>query len=150
MKEKLQQLGKILITPAVKIEVLTDIDKFPEAKVIKQNLDKNIVQEIKMSIKQLPQINNLGKGEKETIESCIKEGDVFVTDDHQALNYAISRGLKPKTTEIVLLDLLKEKRITIKEFEEVFNQLVLTKSLRPKIKELILEKAQEFENERPN
>ena len=48
---------------------------------------------------------NLGKGERETIEICVKSDGIPVTDDHHAMNYALNLGLKPKTSEVILLEL---------------------------------------------
>jgi len=37
-----------------------------------------------------------------------------------ALNYAINHELKPKTTETILLDFLREEIITLQEFKTIF------------------------------
>lgn len=43
-----------------------------------------------------------------------------ITDDLQGIRYAKSKGLTPKTSEIIMLKLLESEMITLKEFTEKF------------------------------
>ncbi len=144
MKELLPKLGTIMIGPIVKSEVIMEKDKFSDAKKIELNLDKGVIQEIITEIEDIPKIINLGEGEKETVELCLKENAILVTDDQQALNYAISRGLKIKTTETILLDFLQENIIDLKEFEIQFKKIALIKALKTDIIDFFMEKAQQI------
>ncbi len=133
MKEKLPRLGTIIVCKTVKNEIIADTDKFSDAQILKTNLEKGIIKELDLKLKQIPQFTNLGKGEKETIEICVKKEYLPITDDHQALNYAISCGLKPKTSETILLDFLREEIISYQEFKKVFKKLAIIKSLKADI-----------------
>lgn len=146
MKEKLPLLGKVIISEAVKNEVIADLNKFPDSQIIKTNLKKNIIQETDLKLKEVPLIKNLGRGEKETIEICVRKGGIPITDDHQAINYAITRGLKPKTTEIILLDFLREEIITLQEFKIVFKNLASIKLLKTNVIAYIKKKAEKIVN----
>jgi len=144
MKEMLPKLGANMIGAIVKSEVIAERDKFPDAKKIESNLYNKILKEFKPINEDLPQIINLGEGEKESIEICLKENATFITDDHHALNYAISRGLKVKTTEVLLLDFLQEGIIDIKEFETQFKKLALIKSLKTNVIDFFMDKAHQI------
>ncbi len=150
MKEKLPQLGTVIVCKEVKNEIIVDTDKFSDAKILKTNIKKGIIKEMDLKLKQIPQLTNLGKGEKETIEICLKKEYIPVTDDHQALNYAISCGLKPKTSETILLDFLRERIISFQEFHEIFKKLAIIKSLKADIITFINQKAENIikENEK--
>ncbi|MHA1146697.1 MAG: hypothetical protein ACTSR8_00450 [Promethearchaeota archaeon] len=133
IKEKLPSLGNPILIRAVKEEIIVDIDKFDDAKIIKSNLDKQIIHENLEYNKKLPQVQSLGLGEKATIEFCLDKGGIPVTDDHKALNYAISVGLRPKTSEVILLDFLKIDVISIDDFKRFFKELAVIKALKPEI-----------------
>ena len=141
IKEKLPLLGNIIISQTVRNELIADLDKFSDAKTLKINLDKKIIQESKLKLKDICTSENLGKGEKETIEICVKSEGIPVTDDHQALNYALNLGLKPKTSEMILLDFLQEDIVNYQEFKALFKELVMIKLLKPDIVSFFKEKA---------
>ena len=90
----------------------------------------------------------LGRGEKETIEICIKNKGIPVTDDHQAINNALNFGLKPKTSEIILLDFLRNNIINYQEFKAFFKELALIKSLKSDIILFFKNKAKEIVNKK--
>lgn len=146
LKEKLPLLGEIYNSPAVKEEIIVDIDKFLNAKTLKSNVDKKIIKIKEIDIKHIPLINNIGKGENETIEICSIEGAVPVTDDHHALNYVLARGLKPKTSEVILLDFLKKDIITFKEFNSFLDKLAVIKSLKLNIISFFQEETEKIKN----
>ncbi len=108
MKEKLPLLGITMIGPIVEKELTSEPNKFNDAKKLKSNIKKGIIKQIKPKEEihsSFP--NNLGDGEKECINLSILKGGFFITDDHKALNYAIIQGLKPKTSEYILLDFFR-------------------------------------------
>ena len=86
----------------------------------------------------------MGKGEKDTIEICLKNEGIPVTDDHQALNLAVSVGLQPKTSEIILIDLLKKSIIDYEKFNTLFVELAVIKALKPEIITFFNIKAEEI------
>ncbi|KKM66190.1 hypothetical protein LCGC14_1483650 [marine sediment metagenome] len=86
----------------------------------------------------------MGKGEKDTIEICLKNGGIPVIDDHQALSLAISVGLQPKTSEIILIDLLKKSIIDYEKFNTLFVELAVIKALKPEIIMFFNKKAEEI------
>ena len=141
LKNKLPLLGTIFVSQTVKNELIADLDKFSDAKTLKKNLDKKIIQESKFKLKDIFTSENLGKGERETIEVCLKSEGIPVTDDHQALNYAFNLGLKPKTSEMILLDFLQEDLISYQEFKALFKELAMIKSLKQEIVSFFKEKA---------
>ncbi|MBD3197880.1 MAG: hypothetical protein GF317_22705 [Candidatus Lokiarchaeota archaeon] len=87
---------------------------------------------------------NLGLGEKDTIELCLKEGGVLVTDDHKALNLTLGIGLRSKSSEIILLDFLKNSILSYKDFQKSFWELTQSKILNPKIISLLFDKAKKI------
>ena len=133
VKEKLPLLGSVIVSPTVKNELTADIDRFSDAKLLKHNLHNKIIEERKIKLNDVIFSKNLGKGENETIVICIRNEGIPVTDDHQAINYALNCGLKPKTSELILLELLKQNIISHKEFQIFFKELTQIKSLKPDI-----------------
>ena len=141
VKEKLPSLGSIKVSPIVKSELLQDQDKFDDAKLVKTNLDKTILLKSDTEIKILPSISSLGNGELESIQICNKTGELFITDDHTALNYALRQGVTTKTSEAILLELLKQSIINRTEFDDYFRKLINIKSLKQDIIDFVNEKA---------
>ena len=133
IKEKLPSLGELVISKAVIKESTADLDKFKEAQTIKSNIDKKIFKKSIVTIKNQFSSKNLGKGEKEVIEICSKSYSIPVTDDQKAFHFALSIGLKPKTSEIILLNLLEENIIDYDEFKEFFYELAEIKLIKPDI-----------------
>ncbi|KKL09157.1 hypothetical protein LCGC14_2568680, partial [marine sediment metagenome] len=111
IKEMLPKLGDVIVSSTVKNELIEDIETFKDAKTLKKNIKKKIIKESDYKIKDLFSTKIMGKGEKDTIEICLKNEGIPVTDDHQALNLSISLGLQPKTSEIILTDLLRKSII---------------------------------------
>lgn len=146
LKEKLPLLGTVIVSPSVKNELITDINSFSDAKTLKSNFDNKIINESKLKLKDIFSSEYLGRGEKETIEICIKSEGIPVTDDHQAINNALNFGLKPKTSEIILLDFLRNNIINYQEFKAFFKELALIKSLRADIILFFKNKAKEIVN----
>ncbi len=144
VKEKLPLIGSVFVSPAVKSELTADINRFSDAKLLKQNLDNKVIEERKLELNDVVFIKNLGIGENETIAMCIKNGGIPITDDHQTINYALISGLKPKTSEIILLELLEQKIIDFKEFQIFFKELAQIKSLKPDIVIYLKKKAKEL------
>jgi predicted nucleic acid-binding protein len=130
VKELLPNLGLINISPIVKIELINSPDKYPDAKILNQNVEHKIIHEIKEDKIRLPLNENLGSGELETIELSIKRNGIPVIDDKQAFNYARGRGLKPITSEIILISLVQQGVISKPEFEIKLNKLASIKSLK--------------------
>ena len=77
-------------------------------------------------------------------EISLKDGCVLVTDDHKAINLALSIGLKPKTSEVILLDLFKKSVIDYESFVKSFDELALIKALKPEIVKFFYKKAKEI------
>jgi hypothetical protein len=150
IKEKLPSLGNIIVAQTVKNELIADLDKYSDAKVLKKNLDKKIIEDSKIKLKDISTPENLGLGERETIEICVKSDGIPVTDDHQALNYALNLGLKPKTSEIILLDFLRKEIINYQEFKALFEELAVIKSTKPEIISFIKKKAKNIVRTRVN
>ncbi|MHA1294385.1 MAG: hypothetical protein ACTSQJ_17205 [Promethearchaeota archaeon] len=141
IKEKLPSLGELFISKAVIKESTADLDKFKEAKTIKSNIDKKILKLSTIKIKDQFSSKNLGKGEKEIIEICSKSGNIPVIDEQKAFNFALSIGLKPKTSEIILLDLLEKNIINYNDFKEYFYELAEIKLIKPNIIKFFKKKA---------
>jgi len=141
IKSKLPLLGEILVSRTVIKESTTEEEKFKEAKTIKNNLEREKIKESKIKIKNIFSTENLGRGEKEVIEICSKSTHIPVTDDQKAFNFALSLGLTPKTSEIILLDLLNENIITYEEFNNYFKKLAKIKLLKPEIINFFRKKA---------
>jgi len=148
IKEKLPLLGKIFIGEIVKKEVISDLDRFPDARKIKSNLEKKniLIDEIKK--RNLKFEKNLGLGEKESIEISIKKNRILVSDDLKSINYALSLGIKPKTSEIILLELLNEDIINFDEFMNSFLKLASIKLLDYEVISFFQEKANEIINQK--
>ncbi len=146
LKEKLPLLGEILVSLTVKNELLADVEKFREAKTLKKNINKKLIKENNSKIENIFSSKKLGKGEKETIEICLKVKGIPVIDDHKALNFALSLGLKPKTSEVIILDLFKQNIIDYQEFKLFFKELAVIKALKPEILSLFKNKAKEIIN----
>ena len=144
IKEKLPKLGDIIVCSTVINELVEDINKFDDAKTLKKNIKKKIIKESDYKIKDLFSTKNLGKGEKDTIEICLKDEGVPITDDHKALNLALSVGLKPKTSEVILLDLLEKSIIDSKRFKKSLFDLAVIKALKPEILTFFSKKAEEI------
>ena len=141
VKETLPALGSIKLSPMVKNELLEDEDKFSDAKLVKKNLDKKILLKSETEVKNLPAISSLGKGELESIQICLKTHELFITDDHTALNYALRQGITTTTSEAILLELLKQSIINRTGFDEYFKKLIIMKSLKQDIIDFINAKA---------
>ncbi len=150
IKEMLPKLGDLIISSTVKNELIEDIERFKDAKALKKNIAKKIIKETDYRIQDLFSTKNLGKGEKSTIEICLKNEWILVTDDHQALNLAISVGLQPKTSEIILLDLLKRSIIDYEKFNTLFGELAVIKVLKPEIIIFFNKKAEEINKTKNN
>ena len=99
--------SNIIIPTTVKKEVLFDSEKYSEANTIKKNFESKKLTEKKIQIKKITK--NLGQGESEAISLADEEESLLITDDKLALNLAINRGVQVKTTETLLLILLKKK-----------------------------------------
>ncbi|MBD3228702.1 MAG: hypothetical protein GF329_11005 [Candidatus Lokiarchaeota archaeon] len=144
VKEKLPMLGKLIVSKSVKGEATADLEKFQEAKIIKTNIENNILKERDYNIKKIFSITNLGKGEKEVIEICSKSDSIPVTDDQKAFNFALNIGLTPKTSEIILLDLLTEDLISYIDFKTLFSKLAKIKLLKHDIIAFFKERAKKI------
>ncbi|MFO8020137.1 MAG: hypothetical protein R6U96_16050 [Promethearchaeia archaeon] len=148
LKEKLPSLGEIIISETVKDELLEDLEKFEDAKILKENIENQTINLSKIKPKNIFKNENLGKGEKETVEICIENEGIPITDDHQALNFSLSFGLKPKTSEVILLDLFNESVIDFNHFMKSLRELWRIKSLSPEIVSLFKEKAYKIKKQR--
>jgi len=147
IKEKLPLLGESIIGPKVEKELISNPERFKDAKKLKDNIRKETIRKIdSKSINVSSLSTNLGEGEKECIELCLSEKGVFITDDHKALNFAISQGLKPKTSEYILLDFLENEIIDYRAFEIFFRKLAKVKLLNTKIINFIENKAKKIRN----
>ena len=144
IKEKLPKLGEVIVSQTVRNELVEEIDQFEDAKILNRNIKNKIIKESNYKLKNFFTTKNLGQGEKDTIEICLKDEGVLVTDDHKALNLALSIGLKPKTSEVILLDLLKKSVIDYKKFTKSFEELALIKALKPEVVKFINKKAKKI------
>ncbi|MBD3340531.1 MAG: hypothetical protein GF353_15595 [Candidatus Lokiarchaeota archaeon] len=141
IKEKLSLLGNIIISETVIKEATADIEKFEEAQIIKNNIEKKILKKYNSELKNIFSTKNLGKGEKEVIETCSHSDRIPVIDDQKAFNFALTLGLTPKTSEIILLDLLERDIINYNEFKKFFMNLVSVKLIKPDILDFFKNKA---------
>lgn len=144
LKEKLTKLGEVTVSQTVKNELIKEIEQFEDTKKLKRNIENKKIKVSSYKLKNFFTTKNLGQGEKDTIEICLKDEGVLVTDDHKALNLALSIGLKPKTSEVILLDLLKKSVIDYKKFTKSFEELALIKALKPDVVKFIYKKAKEI------
>jgi len=144
IKEKLTKLGEVTVSQTVKNELIKEIEQFEDAKILNRNIENKKIKVSSYKLKNFFTTKNLGQGEKDTIEICLKDEGVLVTDDHKALNLALSIGLKPKTSEVILLDLLKKSVIDCKKFTKSFEELALIKALKPEVVKFINKKAKEI------
>lgn len=144
VKEKLVQLGSVNVSPIVKTELITEKEKYSDAKVLKENLDKKIIEEMKLKLEKSIFSKNIGKGEDESIQLCLQIDATLVTDDHHAVNIALNAGLKPKTSELILFDLLKDGIISHEDFKTYFRELAQIKLLKPEIVLFFTEMAMEI------
>ena len=148
IKEKLHLIGNIVVSQTVKNELIEDLDLFSDAKKLKLNLDKSIIKESKLKLDDMFSSENLGKGERESIELCIKSKGTLITDDHKALNYALNLGLRPKTSEVILLDFLQQGIINYTEFKAFFKELAIIKALKLEIISFFKNKAKNIINKK--
>jgi predicted nucleic acid-binding protein len=131
VKELLPNLGDVNVCGTVKQELLEDENKYPDAAILRTNIEKRVINvQAKVQPIAASQGASLGAGELETIGYCLKNGATLVCDDRQAVNYALGLGLKPKTSEIILLDLLDQEIINDAEFNERFDDLSSIKQLK--------------------
>jgi predicted nucleic acid-binding protein len=137
-------LGKIYVSQSVKRELISDVDRFDDAKILKGNIKNNLINISDFETTNRFSNLNLGIGEKDTIEICLEEEGILITDDHKALNLALGIGLKPKTSEIILLDFLKKSIITYEVFQKSFWALARIKNLNSEIISFIFDKAEEI------
>lgn len=144
VKEKLVQLGSVNVSPIVKSELISEIEKYSDAKVLKENLDKKIIEEMKFKRGKSIFSKNVGEGEDESIQLCLEIDATLVTDDHHAVNIALNAGLKTKTSEIILIDLLKEGIISYEDFKISFRELSHIKLIKPEIVLFFADKAMEI------
>lgn len=144
VKEKLSLLGSVIVSSTVKNELTADMNRFSDAKILQRNLDNKIIEERKVKLNDVTFSKNLGKGENETIAICLGNSGTPVTDDHQAINRALNYGLKPKTSELILLELLSQNIISHNEFQIFFKELAHIKSLKPDIVIFFKNKAKEI------
>ncbi len=145
LKEKLTKLGEVIVSQTVKNELIEEIDQFEDAKILNRNIENKKIKESSYKLKNIfTTSKNLGQGEKDTIEISLKDGCILVTDDHKALNLALSIGLKPKTSEVILLDLLKKSVIDYESFTKSFDELALIKVLKPEVVKFFYKKAKEI------
>ncbi|MHA1230111.1 MAG: hypothetical protein ACTSRP_05365 [Candidatus Helarchaeota archaeon] len=143
IKEVLLDNFKAVIIPNyVKKEVLYDTNLYKEAKIIEQNINnkKIKVKDIKIEITS----KNLGKGELEAIELAIIENSLLITDDKLALTKCLLKNVSVKTSEVLLIDLLKRKIISYDEFKCKLNELNKIKTLKPDIFQFILKEGEKY------
>jgi predicted nucleic acid-binding protein len=134
VKELLPNLGGVNVCGTVKHELLKDENKYPDAAILRNNIEnRGINVQANVQPVAASQGASLGAGELETIEYCRKNGAIPVCDDRQAVNHALGLGLKPKTSEIILLDLLEQDIINDAEFNERFDDLSSIKQLKAPI-----------------
>ncbi|MHC1591867.1 MAG: hypothetical protein ACXQS8_07265, partial [Candidatus Helarchaeales archaeon] len=137
LKETILSLSnEIMIPTSVKEEVLVNIEASKDARIINANIKSGDIKEEK--IKESIMFKNLGRGELEAIKLAETHNYILVTDDKLAINLGLNRGLKVKTTEILLFDLLKEKIISHKMFKEKLFELQKIKTLKPDVFQFLL------------
>ena len=66
------------------------------------------------------------------------------------MKLSLNLGLKPKTSEVILLDLLEEEILNYKEFKTLFKELAMIKSLKPNIISYFKKKAKNISYEKNN
>jgi len=143
MKEIITKtFSNIMITSTVKKEILCDLQKFTEAKVLKANIETKKI--IERDLKASRITKSLGLGESEAINLAKNEKALLITDDILAINQALSWEIIVKTSELLLLLLLEKKVITYNEFKGKLNELNMIKTLKPKVLEIVLKEAEKF------
>ena len=141
LKEIFLDSFNVIIAESVKEELLRDADKFPDAKIIKKNIDKKKLASTKFENSNKLESIYLGQGELDTVRIALHQELIPITDDLQGIRYAKSKGLTPKTSEIIMLKLLELEMITLKEFTEKFQSLASIKSLSIGIVNFFIEQA---------
>ena len=144
VREKLVHLGSVNVSSIVKSELISEKEKYSDARVLQENLDKKIIEEMKLKRGKSIFSKNVGKGEDESIQLCLQIDATLVTDDHHAVSIALNAGLIPKTSEIILIDLLKEEIINYEDFKNYFRELAQIKVLKPEIVLFFTNKAMEI------
>ncbi len=138
----IESFTDIMISEAVKKEVLIDINRYFEAKTINQNIISKNINLKSISTQKLS--NNLGIGETEAISLAKSEQALLITDDKLPLRIALNFGIKVKTTETLLLYLLKEKKINFIQFKKKLNNLNQIKTLKPEVYSFILKEGVKY------
>jgi len=145
VKEKLVYLGSVYVSPVVKSELISEKEKYSDAKMLQDNFDKKLIEEMKLKGGKSIFSKNVGKGEDESIQICLQIDATLVTDDHHAVNIALHAGLKPKTSEIILIELLRERIISYEDFQNYFRKLAQIKLLKPEVVLFFMDKAMEID-----
>ncbi len=138
----------VVIVESVKAELLRDVDKYPDAKIIKNNIDQKKLASSKFTNSNKLESINLGQGELDTVRIALHQELIPITDDLQGIRYAKSQGLTPKTSEIMLLKLFEAKKISFKEFTEKLHKLAAIKSLSIGIINFFMEQAKSLNREK--
>lgn len=145
VKEKLVHLGTVYVSPIVKSELISEKQKHSGAKMLQDNFNRNIIKEVKLKGGKSIFSKNVGKGEDESIQLCLQLDGILVTDDHHAVTMALYAGLKPKTSEIILIELLKEGIVNYEDFQNYFRKLAQIKLLKPEVVLFFMDKANEID-----
>ncbi len=150
-KEKLATLGTFFIGDEVEKELLHGLERFPDAQTISNNINRKKILILNTEDIVISKIfDKLGPGEAETIQIAVEKGFQLVTDDQEAIKLAISQGLKPKTSEILLLMLLESEKINYGQFISNFNKLAKIKLLKTDVVEFFTKKAEEIRKKQRN
>ena len=145
VKEKLVHLGTVYVSPIVKSELISEKQKYSDAKMLQDNFNRNVIKEVKLKGGKSIFSKNVGKGEDESIQLCLQLDGILVTDDHHAVTMALYAGLKPKTSEIILIELLKEGIVNYEDFQNYFRKLAQIKLLKPEVVLFFMDKANEID-----
>ncbi|MHA1785034.1 MAG: hypothetical protein ACTSVE_07525 [Candidatus Helarchaeota archaeon] len=132
----------IIISEAVKKEVLQDLKKYSEAKFIEKNITSKKIKN--KTIKNIRTSKNLGQGGLKSITLAEIEKSPLLTDDKLALNNGIIYGIQVKTSEILLIELLKDGIINYKTFKEKIHELQTIKILKPNLFQFILKEGEKY------
>ena len=120
----LQNLYKKIYIPNKILEEIL-IKETPELVYLKKYLGNYILEENPKNLRSLP----LDEGEQAAISLCLeKKGNLFISDDLRARNFAESLGLPIIGTLGILLDNLRRRKINKKEAFSLLQQL-LTKGM---------------------
>jgi len=127
LRKVVEYFGQAVIPEAVYDEVVRRgmaLGK-PEADLVEELISDGRVRVEKVK-KAMGEVKGAHSGEAEALSLAKERGDALIVDDRAAYEYARMMGIKALRSVRVMLNLLKDKRLTLNDLEE--NLLRLSRS----------------------